>query len=251
MAGPGYGPQITDSPNEASKVPTPAPIRGGGDGLFQRWGDWLAKPENSAAMMQAGLELLQPRAAGQSVAGQFGQAIGAGGQARDEMIKTKQAEADALAEQAIKRSAVGVDAERNRLIAAGQPSEIDLRNAQADYYRKGGRAGVGGMTEYQRRRLRADLIKELGNVLDPDSPAGQLEIEKIQRDLAELDSGIAPAPAAGTPGLGAAVAPGDKTVPPPLAAMGLTLHDLEHSAKTGAWQIKGTNKRFDATGRPL
>lgn len=72
------------------------------DGLGARWSNWLSNPENGNMMLQMGINLMQPRAIGQSVGGQIGQAVGAGFEARDRSRKAtmEQAkEAQALAAQ--------------------------------------------------------------------------------------------------------------------------------------------------------
>lgn len=48
-----------------------------------QWDDWLNRPGNRTALLQMGLQLMQPPAFGQTVSGQIGQAIGAGGEAVD------------------------------------------------------------------------------------------------------------------------------------------------------------------------
>lgn len=52
-------------------------------GLAQRWNNWMASPQNRAALIQFGVALSQPIPAGQNVGGQIGSAIGSAGEASD------------------------------------------------------------------------------------------------------------------------------------------------------------------------
>ena len=47
-------------------------------GLRQAWSDWSSRPENTSAMINFGLNLLQPIPPGQSQMGHFAEALGAG-----------------------------------------------------------------------------------------------------------------------------------------------------------------------------
>ena len=53
--------------------------------LATRWRNWASKPENSAALMQTGISLLQPLQLGQNTLGAIGSAIGSGAELRDQV----------------------------------------------------------------------------------------------------------------------------------------------------------------------
>ena len=61
-------------------------------GFAQRYDSWMAHlkaPETRAALLQAGIAMLQPRAPGQTFMGHVGQAIGEGGQAAARVSETQ------------------------------------------------------------------------------------------------------------------------------------------------------------------
>jgi len=68
--------------------------------LKKMWDSWTSHPENNAALINFGLQMMQPRGMGQSAMGHFGQAIGAGAEgmqrnvaAQEEREKYEEAEA--------------------------------------------------------------------------------------------------------------------------------------------------------------
>jgi hypothetical protein len=82
---------------------------------------WLAQPENRAALLQASIMLLQPPARGQSIAGQFGQAIGAGAEAKDRSLLSQQEQDRYAAQQLLEERKVA--AEEVRAAAATTAAE--------------------------------------------------------------------------------------------------------------------------------
>lgn len=64
-------------------------------GKFQKaWEAWQSRPENNAALLQFGISMLQPHAAGQSGIGAAANAIGEAGQAANRSITSQNTEAD-------------------------------------------------------------------------------------------------------------------------------------------------------------
>ena len=51
--------------------------------LLNEWSDWMSEPGNRQAIMQFGINLMQPMAYGQTAAGHFGRALGSAGEAVD------------------------------------------------------------------------------------------------------------------------------------------------------------------------
>lgn len=105
--------------------------------LAGQWRAFLAKPENTAALMQTGLNLMQPQGIGQTAAGQVAQAIGGGGEAAgrvlDNQIKEDAAETKAeTARQRADASTTRAEAATMRAHsdAAQVNSRITLRAAQ-------------------------------------------------------------------------------------------------------------------------
>lgn len=71
-------------------------------GLSQAWDAWTSKPENNAAMINFGLQLMQPMQIGQNRLGHFAQAIGAGGEAATRNILAQEEEQKREEESALK-----------------------------------------------------------------------------------------------------------------------------------------------------
>lgn len=62
--------------------------------LTGQWRTWMADPQNRAALLQTGLQLMQPVGLGQTVGGHVGQAIGAGGEAAGRVREEERTEAE-------------------------------------------------------------------------------------------------------------------------------------------------------------
>ena len=120
-------------------------------GLMKEWNSWLEQPGNQAALVTAGLNMMQPIGVGQSVLGHIARAVGKGGEAKQEMQQT-----------AVKQ---------------------DLEKSQADYYASGGsRANASGLTAgqilSQEDRTKAAYSKvflEALQSLDPVDPLAALQ----------------------------------------------------------------------------
>jgi hypothetical protein len=63
-------------------------------GVRKAWDAWQSKPENSAALLQFGIAMMQPRAQGQSSLGQFANALGEGSAASDRNVAIQEAQQD-------------------------------------------------------------------------------------------------------------------------------------------------------------
>lgn len=96
------GASVGGAPVDASATATPQPVSSGKPGLLEQWNNFLKMPGATAAVIQTGINLMQPIGVGQSVIGHIGQSIGAGAEA---MQRAQMA-----------------------------PIEQDLRRSQADYY---------------------------------------------------------------------------------------------------------------------
>lgn len=123
------------------------------------WDDWLQKPGNRTALLQMGLQLMQPVAIGQTMAGHIGQAIGAGGEAitRQEVMDDKNEAAD------------------NKLALANARLGIAQQNADANTQRAGIAAqratqrSVGGLTDALRARFARQDQATFEKQLDSDA----------------------------------------------------------------------------------
>src|SRR5262245_35045367 len=91
-------------------------------GVRRAWDAFSSRPENTAALLQFGIAMMQPRAQGQSSLGQFANSIGEAGEAATRNIAAQNLERDREAQREEREST----AEYRR--AQGQAA---LRNAAA------------------------------------------------------------------------------------------------------------------------
>lgn len=96
------GASVGGPPVDASQAATPQPATSGKPGLMEQWNNFLKMPGATAAVIQTGINLMQPIGVGQSLLGHIGQSIGAGAEA---MTRAQEV-----------------------------PIEQDLKRSQADYY---------------------------------------------------------------------------------------------------------------------
>lgn len=115
------------------------------------WRAWVTRPENRAALVQAGIQMLQPLGVGESMLSRAGQSIGAGLEARDRVVSGQQEQArqalqDRLAQQEADARTTAADAA--------------MLNATTD---AAVGASGGGLTTYQRlmqdNRMRQQFLK--------------------------------------------------------------------------------------------
>lgn len=106
-------PLLTGQP-PAQAAPPPQPDV---NGLAKRWNDWISTPQNRAALIQFGVALSQPIAAGQNWGGQVGAALGSAGEASDRVTAQQMKEQELESKQEL-RSAQATAAEA-RAGAAG------------------------------------------------------------------------------------------------------------------------------------
>jgi len=109
----------------AGTPPAEAGTRTGGSAANQ-WSSFLSDPKTRSALMQFGVNMLQPIAPGQNLIGQIGEAIGAGGEAADRY----QASQNALLQKQ----------QELQTAQSTAASEAALREAQGTYYRETGSA---------------------------------------------------------------------------------------------------------------
>src|SRR4051812_30369344 len=95
------------------------------------WDDWLQRPGNRTALLQMGINLMQPVGIGQTPFGQIGQAIGAAGEAQGR-----------VAAQDLKEEQVD-----NKLSIANQRLAVAQQNADANT----SRANTAGIAAANRK----------------------------------------------------------------------------------------------------
>jgi hypothetical protein len=120
-------------------------------------------------LLQASIMLMQPPAIGQSTIGQVGQALGAGGEARDKVILGQEARDIAAANQLLEERKVAADEERAR--AATTAAE------------KSG--GANGLTTYQALQYNRALRKDFMGWLK-----GEKDLEFDPKDIDTQDPAV-------------------------------------------------------------
>lgn len=109
-------------PNPAAQG-TPPATQADFDTRAKGWDTFFSQPAVSAALLQFGINMLQPRQAGQSVAGAAGQSLGAAGETAGRVV-SKQLETDlAVAKEGREAQRVGLE---------GRRTAVDERRAQTD-----------------------------------------------------------------------------------------------------------------------
>jgi hypothetical protein len=145
------GKKVSPGPTQSIMDPAPAPEGAGG---------FLDNPADRAALLQIGLNLMQPVAMGQSTIGHIGQAVGAGGEAA-----TRGEEADLKQKQA-----------ESKLAIADERLRIAQQNADTRERRATGRA-IGGLSAAMQYRMSRDDLK--------DAAAAKKETDKELHDEAK------------------------------------------------------------------
>lgn len=136
------------------------------------WDDWLQRPGNRTALLQAGLQLMQPVAFGQTTGGQIGQAIGSAGEAL-----TRQEVMDQKNEQADNKLAVA----NSRLAIAQQNADANISRANTAASRATGKK-VGGLTDLMRARFAREDARNFDKQLDTDAKAIAKQASDILAD---------------------------------------------------------------------
>jgi hypothetical protein len=135
-----------------------------------QWDAWLERPGNRQALLQMGLQAMQPIAMGQTVGGHIAQAVGAGGEAltrasildeKSQLAESKLAQADEklrIAQQNADSGAIRAGAAASRKTGrqiGGLTDAFKARAAREDAYR----------FEKQLDKDAADLVKQSSDVL--------------------------------------------------------------------------------------
>lgn len=124
--------------------------------LEEGWKGVLKNPAIISAMMQMSLNMLQPRANGQSLGGQIGQAIGAGGEAANRVLEQQSKDEQQATQNALRsrevaatesnaatnKAQLGIQSEHNQILGkqiasqeqiAKERKEVDLKIARLGY----------------------------------------------------------------------------------------------------------------------
>lgn len=135
-------------PGQAAAPPVDSAAQTGG--LADQWRSWMNDPHNRAAMIQFGVSLSQPIAAGQNALGQIGSAVGQAGEASDRITAEQQKEEE-LAQKGELRSAqaqlAGSKAETAGTVAAARQQALEFKQQQLAM--QGNIAGLRALTALQ------------------------------------------------------------------------------------------------------
>lgn len=136
-----------------------------------QWDAWLERPGNRTALLQMGLQLMQPVAMGQSVGGHIAQGVGAGGEAltRHAILDEKSQLAEAKLAQA-----------DEKLRIAQQNADSGAVRATAAATRSTAKK-VGGLTDAFRARAAREDAKDFEKQLDKDARALEKQAQDFQR----------------------------------------------------------------------
>jgi hypothetical protein len=120
-SGKAFDPTDTTPAPQAEDESTPSNLR-------KAWDVWTSHPSNNAAMLQFGINMLQPRQAGQSGLGQFGGAIGAGAEAStrnlaEEEALRKEQEAERIKQEEVGTKKLTAEAYRRQVEGGGDDSD--------------------------------------------------------------------------------------------------------------------------------
>lgn len=138
-----------------------------------QWDDWLQRPGNRTALLQMGLQMMQPVGIGQTVGGHIAQSIGAGGEAvaRQETSDLKERVADAK-----------MQAADERLRILQQNADSNATRAAAATARSTNRK-VGGLTDLFRARSARDDARNFERQLDRDASEILKRVDKQSADI--------------------------------------------------------------------
>lgn len=124
-----------------------------------QWDDWLNRPGNRTALLQMGLQMMQPVGIGQTAGGHIAQSIGAGGEAvaRAETSDLRERVADAKMQSADERLRIAQqNADSNELRATSAAAKKSAKK-------------VGGLTDLFRARAAREDAKSFEKQLERDA----------------------------------------------------------------------------------
>lgn len=160
-------------------------------GLTAEWSRWMSEPSNRAAMLQMGMQLMQPIAVGQSNAGHFAQALGGGGEAAarvqqqqrlDDEIGRKQLDTESKAQLRADQAEVGY--QRAETLRGREETRLQQVNLQRQQLAMREQQLIANI---QNQQQKLELAKRR---LDMDQNNSQFKNEyaQAQADLARANS---------------------------------------------------------------
>lgn len=137
-------------------------------GLRKQWGDFLGDPGTQAFLVQAGLQMMQPYAPGQTGVGAMAHSIGTGLEAKDRTEQNIIKEEDKEAKRQLEQQALGIDQQR---------ADASTMSAQASQTRAGAAATRAGRVSQSQQyaAVKNHIIGKIlrGEELDPGEIAAR------------------------------------------------------------------------------
>jgi hypothetical protein len=220
-----------------------------------QWDDFLNRPGNRQALLQIGLNMMQPLAMGQTVGGHIGQAVGAGGEAVDraEAQDLKERKADdtlAVANERLRIAQQNADSSATR---AGASASLSAARAAALGSKK-----VGGLTDLMKARFARqdaasfdrqlerdakDIVKQANDVLaDPNSDVAKKYKGKTAAEVREMLRAERPKPQYGAVPSNEDDNTEDPTDPASAPAEETPPYPGARKAADGNWYVPDKNK---------
>ncbi len=201
------GPQGSGAPGgpvPSQGMPAPAP-QAPARNISQEWTDFLNQPGNRAAMIQLGVNLLQPIGLGQSTLGHIGQAIGAAGEAKTRVLADEAKNSQTNRELDIRQQEADARSQAVGMATAVQRKAMQDANSFEAFVLKIAQSEVESDLT-----LQTTLSDAIANIYADPSKVAQLQQQWIQLRSAPTGGlaaavpggGQAPQPAPGMPKVG-------------------------------------------------
>lgn len=164
-----------------------------------QWDDWLQRPGNRTAMLQMGLQLMQPVGIGQTAGGHIAQSIGAGGEAvaRQEAgdLKDRMAEAKmGAADERLRIAQQSADANTSRANTAAIRSTQKKVGGLTDLFKARAARQDADKFEKSLDKDAATLYDEATDIMNPESPSAKKYKGMSKIDIREALRKERPAP---------------------------------------------------------
>lgn len=150
---------------QGGQVPPGTAPAGATSDLANQWRSFASSPEGGAALMQAGIAMLQPRPVGQSRLGQLGNAVAYGGEAAQNVTSQREKELD---QQSLR------DYRKNTGEAAQAKGDAALYNANTRDL-----LGMRGATPTSIMQAGLTSQRDAQKAIDSLSPKGGIELDPM------------------------------------------------------------------------
>ena len=173
---PGQAPNPATTPGQAPNPPVPSPTQALApeqEGIKSQWLEFFERPETKAALLQFGINVLQPTTPGQSELGHISSAFGGGLEAAGRVQATEREAAKLAEEQAVDREKIAVDREATQ-------AQRDISTE-----RVAGRSSVQGQADVAAtKRLKLEIKAEITAAgIEADQALMSKAIELVSEEI--------------------------------------------------------------------